>query len=43
MLLIADTAQNAMSYEYKFLTEGPIFCGTLIGWNYLFDWLLSSL
>jgi uncharacterized membrane protein YcaP (DUF421 family) len=39
MVLIADAAQNAMSNEYKSLTEGLILCGTLIGWNYLFDWL----
>jgi uncharacterized membrane protein YcaP (DUF421 family) len=37
MVLIADAAQNAMANEYKSLTEGLILCGTLIGWNYLFD------
>ena len=39
MVLIADAAQNAMANEYKSLTEGLVLCGTLIGWNYLFDWL----
>src|ERR1044071_9397967 len=39
MVLIADAAQNAMSKEYRSLSEGIILCGTLIGWNYLFDWL----
>src|ERR1044071_6476088 len=39
MVLIADAAQNAMSNEYRSLTEGIILCGTLIAWNYLLDWL----
>src|ERR1041384_3126193 len=39
MVLIADAAQNAMSNEYRSLTEGIVLCGTLIGWNYFFDWL----
>jgi uncharacterized membrane protein YcaP (DUF421 family) len=39
MVLIADAAQNAMSNEYRSLSEGLILCGTLIGWNFLLDWL----
>jgi uncharacterized membrane protein YcaP (DUF421 family) len=39
MVLIADAAQNAMADEYRSLTEGVVLCGTLIFWNYLFDWL----
>src|ERR1041384_6886535 len=39
MVLIADAAQNAMAGEYKSITEGVVLCGTLIGWNFLFDWL----
>jgi uncharacterized membrane protein YcaP (DUF421 family) len=39
MVLIADAAQNAMAAEYKSITEGLVLCFTLIGWNYLFDWL----
>jgi uncharacterized membrane protein YcaP (DUF421 family) len=39
MVLIADAAQNAMSADYKSISEGMVLCGTLIGWNYLFDWL----
>jgi uncharacterized membrane protein YcaP (DUF421 family) len=39
MVLIADAAQNAMADEYHSITEGVVLCGTLIGWNYLFDWL----
>jgi uncharacterized membrane protein YcaP (DUF421 family) len=39
MVLIADAAQNAMAADYQSITEGVVLCGTLIGWNYLFDWL----
>lgn len=39
MVLIADAAQNAMAATYSSLTEGVVLCGTLIGWNYFFDWL----
>jgi uncharacterized membrane protein YcaP (DUF421 family) len=39
MVLIADAAQNAMAGQYESITEGVIVCGTLIFWNYFFDWL----
>src|SRR5262245_46204776 len=39
MVLIADAAQNAMAAEYKSVSEGFVLCGTLLGWNYFFDWL----
>ena len=39
MVLIADAAQNAMADEYRSITEGIVLCATLIGWNYLLDWL----
>lgn len=39
MVLIADAAQNAMAGEYRTITEGLVLCGTLIGWNYVLDWL----
>lgn len=39
MVLIADAAQNAMAADYQSITEGVVLCGTLIGWNYFFDWL----
>ena len=39
MVLIADAAQNAMADDYRSITEGLVLCGTLIGWNYLLDWL----
>jgi uncharacterized membrane protein YcaP (DUF421 family) len=39
IVLIADAAQNAMASDYKSIPEGLVLCGTLIGWNYLLDWL----
>lgn len=39
MVLIADAAQNAMGDDYHSITEGLLLCGTLIGWNYLLDFL----
>jgi uncharacterized membrane protein YcaP (DUF421 family) len=38
MVLIADAAQNAMSSDYKSVTDGAILVATIIGWNYLLDW-----
>jgi uncharacterized membrane protein YcaP (DUF421 family) len=37
--LLADAAQNAMAWEYKSLPDGIVLVGTIIFWNYLFDWL----
>jgi uncharacterized membrane protein YcaP (DUF421 family) len=39
VVLIADAAQNAMSSEYKSVTEGAVLVGTIIAWDYLLDWL----
>lgn len=39
VVIIADAAQNAMSSEYKSVTEGAVLIGTIIGWDYLLDWL----
>lgn len=39
MVLIADAAQNAMAGQYNTITEGLVLCGTLIGWNFVLDWL----
>jgi uncharacterized membrane protein YcaP (DUF421 family) len=39
VVLIADAAQNAMAAEYRSISEGLVLCATLIGWNYLLDWL----
>jgi uncharacterized membrane protein YcaP (DUF421 family) len=37
--LLADAAQNAMAGEYKSLPDGIVLVGTIIFWNYFFDWL----
>lgn len=39
VVLIADAAQNAMSSEYKSVTEGALLVGTIIFWDYSLDWL----
>ena len=39
LVLVADAAQNAMAGEYKSITDGFILVGTIIGWNFLLDWL----
>jgi len=37
--LLADASQNAMAGEYKSIPDGIVLVGTIIFWNYLFDWL----
>ena len=37
--LLADASQNAMAGEYKSIPDGIVLVGTIISWNYLFDWL----
>jgi uncharacterized membrane protein YcaP (DUF421 family) len=39
VVIIADAAQNAMSSEYKSVTEGAVLIGTIIAWDYSLDWL----
>jgi uncharacterized membrane protein YcaP (DUF421 family) len=39
LVIIADAAQNAMSGEYKSVTEGAILVGTILFWNMAIDWL----
>lgn len=39
LVIIADAAQNAMSGEYKSVTEGAILVGTIIFWNMAIDWV----
>ncbi len=39
VVLIADAAQNAMSSDYKSVTEGLILVGAIAFWNYFLDWL----
>lgn len=37
--LLADAAQNAMSGSYTSIPDGIVLVGTIIFWNYVFDWL----
>ncbi len=39
IVLIADAAQNGMSGEYKSVGEAMFLVGTIVGWNYLIDWM----
>jgi len=39
LVIIADAAQNGMAGEYRSVTEGAILIGTIIGWNWLIDWV----
>jgi uncharacterized membrane protein YcaP (DUF421 family) len=39
LVIIADASQNAMSGEYKSVTDGAILVGTIIAWNMLIDLL----
>lgn len=39
LVLIADAAQNAMAGEYKSVSDGVILVSTIVGWNFLFDYL----
>ncbi|MBO0947411.1 DUF421 domain-containing protein [Fibrella forsythiae] len=37
--LISDASQNAMAGTYESVTEGAALVGTLVGWDYLINWL----
>jgi uncharacterized membrane protein YcaP (DUF421 family) len=39
IVIVADASQNALSGEYKSITEGLILVGTLVAWNVALDWL----
>lgn len=39
LVLIADGVQNAMAGQYQSITGGLVVAGTLIGWNFVLDWL----
>lgn len=38
-VMVADAAQNGMASDYKSVPDGLILVGTLVFWNYAFDWL----
>jgi uncharacterized membrane protein YcaP (DUF421 family) len=39
VVLVADASSNAMQGEYQTLGDGLVLVATMIGWNYLLDWL----
>lgn len=39
LVIVADAAQNGMSGEYTSVTDGMVLVATLIGWNFLLDWM----
>ena len=39
IVLIADAAQNGLGKEYGSVTEGLVLVLTIVGWEYLIDWL----
>jgi uncharacterized membrane protein YcaP (DUF421 family) len=39
VVLIADAAQNGLGKEYGSITEGLTLVLTIVGWEYLIDWL----
>lgn len=39
LVLVADASQNAMAADYKSVPDGIVLIGTLVAWNFLFDFL----
>jgi uncharacterized membrane protein YcaP (DUF421 family) len=39
LVIIADAAQNAMSSDYRSLPDGFVLIGTIIGWNFVLNYL----
>lgn len=39
LVIIADASQNALSGDYKSVTDGCILVATILAWNMLVDWL----
>jgi uncharacterized membrane protein YcaP (DUF421 family) len=39
MVIIADAVQNGLANEYKSITEALFLALTIIGWDFLLDWL----
>lgn len=38
LVIVADAAQNGMAGEYRSITDAFILVGTILGWNFVFDW-----
>lgn len=43
IVIIADASQNALSDDYRTLTEGFVVVGTLVFWNVVTNWLSFEL
>ena len=39
IVIIADAAQNAFAKDYRSITEGIVLVVTIVGWDYVIDWL----
>lgn len=39
VVLMADAAQNGLSADYKSVPEALVLIATVVGWNFLLDWL----
>ena len=39
IVLLSDAAQNGMANDYKSVTEGIILVLTIVGWDFIIDWL----
>ena len=39
LVIVADAAQNGMAGEYRSVSDGFVVVGTIVAWNYFFDWL----
>jgi uncharacterized membrane protein YcaP (DUF421 family) len=39
IVLIADASQNALGKDYNSITEGIALVLTIVGWEYLIDWI----
>jgi uncharacterized membrane protein YcaP (DUF421 family) len=39
IVLIADAAQNGLGKDYTSVTEGVVLVLTIVGWQYVLDWL----
>jgi uncharacterized membrane protein YcaP (DUF421 family) len=39
VVMLADAAQNGMASTSNSVTEAMVLMGTLVAWDYLFDWL----
>lgn len=42
LVLIADASQNAMAGGYSSITEGLLLVSTIVGWNWILDWLSTQ-